>query len=100
MWSGDAGGDDFASLRTKARAAAESALYDALRGVIVQRWTMFAGFVRVLFFAVVAVSNVVAVIVKAMIFARSRQLGKFYCQCNTNQYGTFQLVIWQRRSEA
>jgi len=79
------------------RAATESALYGAPRGVIVQLghcWTVFAGFVRVLFFAVVAISaNVVAVIVKAMIFASGRQLGKFYCQYNTNQHGTFQLII-------
>jgi hypothetical protein len=55
---------------------------------------MFAGFVRVQFFAVAAISaNVVAVIVKAMIFASGRQLGKFYCQYNTNRYGTFQLII-------
>jgi hypothetical protein len=70
---GDAGGDDFAFC------------YSTMpRGVIVQLGhsrTMFAGLCECTIFLHVAANsaNVVAVICQAMIFARGRQLGKFYC---------------------
>jgi hypothetical protein len=67
---------------TKARAATESALYDATRRYCAA-WSI----------AGPCLPGLCECTIQAMIFARGRPLGKFYCQTSTNPYGPFQRVV-------